>query len=1050
MKNLKPMLFLVLLYLVGVTQTRAQLPWAHSFDISAAIPGASWQDISKVIKSSDDNYVVVGTLTGTNMQSVIVAKFNDLGLPVWLRELKGTPGSFLHVTDIAESKNPALPGFVVCGGHNPLVGGTILITHNYLARIDDLGNLLWDRSWHTTTGGAEGLKAVLFVNNAANDIITIGVKRNGITPTENTSIYKFDNAGNNLIRTLLDTDPNSTPVDIVEDPVYNGTGGFFILANFSDPVTGVIVRPHVIFVDYSLVRIFSWLIPYPGVQYEEAKAVRFERDRFSRMLYILTNTRDAGGWGREWRPSVIKFNPAIGAAAGAVVQAATGVMPAIDEFPATDIALIDGDSKKGIMVTANQHVFGGGGIKSYTWKLNNSLVTQSFFENQLWYLSNVQFSCLCVSKDKLHYLLVGRDPSLNLTLNMVDLNGDKIDLAGVSPCTDPHNPLDEPLNLKPYEYSTSQTFHTISPFSETTSDEHSWWYANACACAELPATTYFRHAYPGIAYQAWELDINRATYNPATGNVYITNTKPKDAQFFKSGSFVFELNAAGQNTNTWHHLNDAYEEEGRQALIAGNGDLVIASRLLNTPGNPPVLNIVRTPAAGPITWQNFFPYTQSPGHVYMAEAVPAPGSSGGDIIVVADINGPDANANTHDLMICRMTSGGGVIYYREIPIAYNGNPRNHFKVLSLIASDDGGYVLTGSSGEDGDFVAGHVMKFDAGGSSTGTLAWQYVFRRQTGGNCYNLGNPACRSASVLYAAHQDGSDYYVAGYTSDHDQTGSGATFWNGLLVKLDANGNELAIQEYANNNMDYTTFKGITSTGNTIAVVGGLRPLSGGETDLFVQIDKTTLSLLTANSYGINGNTTLLDVFVTTSGSGYALSGTTTDWGGVRTPQLISVDATGSTRGGCEVTVPLSEVTPVNDPPVLDLGTPVDHFRVQTTDYVFSGCVDVYDICIPAPAPPMPSGLMDQDSREGAEIVAYPNPAFSQLNIDLHVEAATTLTVSLYDMQGRKVMTRNETVAAGRTQLKLDLSGMNKGLYLLKAEDSTGKQYRMLKVLKQ
>ena len=76
---------------------------------------------------------------------------------------------------------------------------------------------------------------------------------------------------------------------------------------------------------------------------------------------------------------------------------------------------------------------------------------------------------------------------------------------------------------------------------------------------------------------------------------------------------------------------------------------------------------------------------------------------------------------------------------------------------------------------------------------------------------------------------------------------------------------------------------------------------------------------------------------------------------------------------------------------------------------------------------------ITDADMEIGMRI--YPNPASGHININIDAENTESLVLSLYDMQGRKIWTRQYTNT-------IALDGLSNGIYLLKVtEPASGRQ---------
>ena len=75
-------------------------------------------------------------------------------------------------------------------------------------------------------------------------------------------------------------------------------------------------------------------------------------------------------------------------------------------------------------------------------------------------------------------------------------------------------------------------------------------------------------------------------------------------------------------------------------------------------------------------------------------------------------------------------------------------------------------------------------------------------------------------------------------------------------------------------------------------------------------------------------------------------------------------------------------------------------------------------------------------------DITLYPNPTQGELNVQFSENAVKygTLSVRVYDLQGKLVFADDETVLSGQNGvLQLDLSGLNTGHYHIHIKDSEG-----------
>lgn len=1029
MKTLKHSLLVLALCLTGVSQVWAQLGWARSFDInntSIPIPGgATWIDVAQVLRVDQNRYVAAGTIQENvgGRQSTIVARFAPDGSPGWVTHLQcGVPNTKIMVADIVESPDPNNPGYAICGKYEE--AGT---EYNYLARLDATGNLQWDYKWQASSA----LKAVIF--NSNNHIVTVGstLTRFGVY---NTSVYRFSNAGTLLASRLISTDPEIRPVDLLEDTQYGGSGGYFILASYRDAYASWgRTNPAVIYFNYAFTLGQLQVLPYSFPTYQSMVPVCFKQDPATRVFYILSN----GTTPWDTRPTVMRFIPFSLAGVATVVLTPANIITT-NQLVGTDLEL--NPSGGDMLISAHEYVSLTNNKKSHTWNLTYGLTTTAVYEQNL-IVPEGRNMALCKTGDNQHYLLAGHNGTNSLLLNVVSLDGSKVKNNGTMACTKVDDKTTVPLTIPPSSNSFGIDNLTFTPTSPTTASQFNWSYADACDCAEVPTQTYFRYAYPKINYDLWELDINRATMSN-DGMVYMTNTK--DLATPGDYTFVLELNSNGQHVNSFEDragnvIGGAPDQDGRQTLKTLNGATIIAKRVQSGPKQALAIE-----SRGPSLWGYHFPPGQSPGRVYMGEA-----TNTGNIVIVADIDGLDQFSNTNNLMIASFTSSGSLLYYREIPITYNGSPRDNFRVHAIEVWRDGSFAICGSSGtQNNDFIAGHVMKF----TSAGALSWQYVFRKQTTNGCYDLTMPQdCHSSSVFYDLRRDvRGGYYVAGYTSDHDQMGVGASYWNGLLVQLDALGNEVTATEYAENNGSYTTFKGIRLNGNDIAVVGEITSMAtGATTELFERIDKTSLAVLSAQTYSIDGMSSLHDVFVAPGGTGYLMTGRTTGWHGVQTPLMISANLNG--ENGCEASLNITALRPTNDPVALTLGTPVSYFPIEYMTEKWPTCVEVFDICkgvTPAIGKPVFSGINELNksvkNEQVKQMSVYPNPASNSLS--LQVPSGINLRkVVVMDMNGREVYSSNN---AAETAAGIDISMLPEGVYAVRVE--TNKGLHLMKFIKQ
>ena len=77
--------------------------------------------------------------------------------------------------------------------------------------------------------------------------------------------------------------------------------------------------------------------------------------------------------------------------------------------------------------------------------------------------------------------------------------------------------------------------------------------------------------------------------------------------------------------------------------------------------------------------------------------------------------------------------------------------------------------------------------------------------------------------------------------------------------------------------------------------------------------------------------------------------------------------------------------------------------------------------------------------SSSGAEIQQqtdfnfYPNPATKNVNVFLNASKQTSYSISIYDLQGRKLITQAGAASAGDNNFTLDVHALSQGTYFVK-----------------
>jgi hypothetical protein len=73
-------------------------------------------------------------------------------------------------------------------------------------------------------------------------------------------------------------------------------------------------------------------------------------------------------------------------------------------------------------------------------------------------------------------------------------------------------------------------------------------------------------------------------------------------------------------------------------------------------------------------------------------------------------------------------------------------------------------------------------------------------------------------------------------------------------------------------------------------------------------------------------------------------------------------------------------------------------------------------------------------ENKPGALYVSvYPNPARGEVKMNFNLHKTGTANISITDVTGRKVLNVNSNAVLGANELKLDVSGLKKGAYLIR-----------------
>lgn len=97
--------------------------------------------------------------------------------------------------------------------------------------------------------------------------------------------------------------------------------------------------------------------------------------------------------------------------------------------------------------------------------------------------------------------------------------------------------------------------------------------------------------------------------------------------------------------------------------------------------------------------------------------------------------------------------------------------------------------------------------------------------------------------------------------------------------------------------------------------------------------------------------------------------------------------------------------------------------------------CETCINICVFAPSPSSASGIDPLDSAIGL----YPNPAGDQISLSLtntgNIKIGTEARITIYDIMGRVVLIREESITAGENTFQLNIKDLPPSTYEVKIE---------------
>jgi len=73
-----------------------------------------------------------------------------------------------------------------------------------------------------------------------------------------------------------------------------------------------------------------------------------------------------------------------------------------------------------------------------------------------------------------------------------------------------------------------------------------------------------------------------------------------------------------------------------------------------------------------------------------------------------------------------------------------------------------------------------------------------------------------------------------------------------------------------------------------------------------------------------------------------------------------------------------------------------------------------------------------------GLDVNLYPNPLADEISYQFNLEASAHITIEIFDVLGKSIYSKELDVNKGNHLLKIDLSGISKGMYVFKISDGT------------
>jgi hypothetical protein len=76
-----------------------------------------------------------------------------------------------------------------------------------------------------------------------------------------------------------------------------------------------------------------------------------------------------------------------------------------------------------------------------------------------------------------------------------------------------------------------------------------------------------------------------------------------------------------------------------------------------------------------------------------------------------------------------------------------------------------------------------------------------------------------------------------------------------------------------------------------------------------------------------------------------------------------------------------------------------------------------------------------------GLNLKVYPNPVIQQATVELVSRRNAEVTLQVFDLSGRMIISRTEMVQPGVNRLQIDMSSLKKGTYIVRTSSGTNTQ---------